>query len=85
MAMTSVNLPVHPLIPSTTFTQQELEDNVMPVTSYLCQWKVPKKRKESTIQMSAAVFEKHDYQKTKKRKTTLIEDFDPCLDECKGT
>lgn len=61
------------------------EENDMPVTSYLCQWKVPKKRKESNICMSTAVFEKHDYQKTKKRKVRHIEDFDPRPAECRNT
>ncbi len=57
----------------------------MPVTSYLCQWKVPKKRKESNLPMSAAVFEKHDYQKQKKRRISITEDFDPRPIECRGT
>ena len=39
--------------------------------------KVPKKRKESTIPMAAAVFEKHDYHKQEKRKVSPTEDFDP--------
>ena len=56
----------------------------MPITSYLCQWKMPKKRKDSSIPMSTAVFEKHDY-KRKKRKVSLTEDFDPRPEECRGT
>lgn len=55
----------------------------MPITSYLCQWKMPKKRKDSSIPMSTAVFEKHDY-KRKKRKVSLTEDFDPRPEECRG-
>ena len=57
----------------------------MPVTSFLCQWKVPKKRKDSVQPMSTASFEKHDYQKQKKKKVSLIEEFDPRPVECRGT
>jgi len=35
--------------------------------------------------MSAAVFEKHDYRKQKKRRLTLMEDFDPRPEDCRGT
>ena len=59
--------------------------NDKPVTSYLCQWKVPKKRKESTIPMAAAVFEKHDYHKQEKRKVSPTEDFDPRPAKYRGT
>ena len=55
-----------PALPSTSLPDEE--DEVMPITSYLCQWKVPKKQKESNLTMSAAVFEKHDYCKQKKRR-----------------
>ena len=36
-------------------------DEALPVTSRLCRWNVPRKRKESSIAMSEAVFQKHDY------------------------
>ena len=61
------------------------EEAVMPVTSFLCQWKIPKKRKDSVQPMSTASFEKHDYQKQKKKKVSLIEEFDPWPVECRGT
>ena len=54
-----------PALPSTSLPNEE--DEVMPITSYLCQWKVPKKWKESNLIMSAAVFEKHDYCKQKEK------------------
>jgi len=38
----------------------------MSVTSYLCQWKVPKKQKESNLPMAAAVLEKHNCRKQKR-------------------
>lgn len=34
--------------------------------------------------MSAAVFEKHDYRKQKKRRVSLTEDFDPRPVDCRG-
>ena len=37
----------------------EEEDEVLSVMLFLCQWKVPKKRKESNKEMSKVVFEKH--------------------------
>ena len=42
------------------------DDDTTPVTSLPCQWKRPKKQKESTLQVSKATFEKHDYAKPMK-------------------
>ena len=61
------------------------EEQALPVTLYLCQWKVPKSRKESTIAMSEAVFEKYEYSKQRKRKIQPIEDYDPRPPEFRGT
>ena len=36
--------------------QIEEEDEVLPITSYSCQWNVPKKRKESTLSHQACVW-----------------------------
>ena len=80
VAMTANNMQLHPSLPSTSAVDEEEE--TMPITSYLCQWKVPKKRKESNQPISAITFEKHDYQKQKKRKLSLTE-ATPL--ECKGT
>ena len=57
----------------------------MLITSLPCQWKPPKKRKESTMQMSEATFTKHAYDKKEKRKSKLLEDFDPRPLEFRGT
>ena len=62
-----------------------MEEEVLPVTSYLCQWKVPKSRKDSTTPMSEAVFVKHQYSKPKKRKIQSVEEFDPRPPEFRGT
>ena len=61
------------------------EEQALPVTSYLCQWKVLKSRKESTIPMSEAVFEKHEYSKQRKRKIQPVENYDPRPPEFRGT
>ena len=57
----------------------------LPVTSYPCQWKAPKKRKQSTLRFADSVFEKHVYGKVKKRRLEPLEDFDPRPDKFKGT
>ena len=60
------------------------DDDTTPVTSLPCQWKRPKKRKESTLHVSKATFEKHDYAKPTKRKIKHVEDFDPRPPEFRG-
>ena len=57
----------------------------VPVTSLPCLWKAPRKRKQSTIPMSEAVFQKHDYTKPVKRSIKPVEDFDPQPPEFRGT
>ena len=59
--------------------------NDEPTTSYPCQWKVPKKRKESTTPIASAVFVKHDCIKQEKRKVSSTEDFDPRPTKYRGT
>ena len=53
------------------------DETSIPCTSKPCQWKPPKKRKESNLRLSDATFEKHDYAKPVKRKVRKVEDFDP--------
>ena len=60
-AMTPVPFPVA----SSSVADDEDADSV-PVTSLPCQWKPPRKRKESNLKMSDATFEKHVYGQTKK-------------------
>ena len=65
---------------------EEEEEEVTSCTSLPRAWGIPsKKRKDSTIEISSAVFEKHDYSKPVKKKVKLIEDFDPRPPEFKGT
>ena len=61
-----------------------LNNSEIPVTSLPCVWKAPKVRKKSTMRMSEAVFEKHDYTKPMKRKIKHLEDFDPRPPEFHG-
>ena len=56
----------------------------VPVTSLPCQWKPPRKRKQSTMPISEAVFQKHDYSKPVKRSIKSVEDFDPRPAEFRG-
>lgn len=62
--------------PGGTSDMGELEE-VLPITSYACQWKPPCKRKESTLQMSEVQFQKHVYGREKKKSSKPLEDFDP--------
>ena len=60
------------------------DDDEMPVT-LPCQWKAPKKRKESTMPLSEATFEKHEYGKPVKRKIKHVEHFDPRPSQFRGS
>ena len=53
------------------------DEDLLPVTSYLCQWKRPKKRRESNLPISEAKFERHEYGKVQKRSVKQVSDFDP--------
>ena len=79
---------------SMTFLQFELQppeplhtlpdNDEIPVTSLPCQWEAPKQRKDSTLQMAEATFEKHVYRSTKKRKINLLNDFDSQPEKFRG-
>ena len=61
------------------------EEESVPVTSLACQWKCPKKRKESTMQISEVNFEKHVYGRTSKKVMKTLEEFDPRPEKYRGT
>lgn len=61
------------------------EEETVPVTSQLCKWNVPQKRKDSAMPMSTAVFEKHYYSKPVKRRLKSLDEFDPRPPEFRGT
>ena len=53
------------------------EETALPVTLFLCQWNAPKKRKESNLSISEAVFQKHVYGRQRKHNIKEMIDFDP--------
>ena len=61
------------------------EDEPLPITSFACQWKQPRKRKESTLPMSEAVFHKPVYGRQQKHTLSSITDFDPRPQRYRGT
>ena len=79
-----VQLHVNVLLGMLCFVAHVVDDYTTPVTSLPCQWKRPKKPKESTLHVSKATFEKHDYAKPTKRKIKHVEDFDPRPPEFRG-
>ena len=86
-ALNDLNLPSFHLKPKLPVAAMGEEDEeVMPCTSLPRAWGIPsKKRKDSTIELSSAIFEKHDHARPGKKKIKLIEDFDPRPPEFKGT
>ena len=70
-----------------TMGASELEDEEapLPITSYACQWKPPRKRKESDARISDLTFEKHVYGRERKHHLNPIKDFDPRPSEFRGT
>ncbi len=64
--------------------EEESDEESPPVTSLLCQWKPPRKRKASALQVSRAEFEKHEYGRTKKYKMQNLETYDPRPEEVRN-
>ena len=54
-------------------------------TSYPCQWKKPRGRKETNLKISDAKVEKHKYAKAKQRDLQPMENFDPRPLKYRGT
>lgn len=71
--------------PAANFSTSETEEEILPITSYACQWKPPRKRKQSTLKMSEATFQKHVYGQERKRSFKPLEDFDPRPTEYRNT
>ena len=57
----------------------------LPITSYSCQWKQPRKRKESSLPVSDITFNKHVYGRQVKHMLKPLKDFDPRPVEYQGT
>ena len=80
----SPSFPSHSVMDPSTSTS-EPEEEALPITSYACQWKPPRKRKESTLRMSEATFHKPVYGREKRRSSKPLEEFDPRPPEYKNT
>lgn len=78
-------LPVQPEH-APVLNSEILEDNQasIPCTSLPCKWVVPKCRKETSQQISTAVFKKHERDRPVKRQIPLLENFDPRPPEYRG-
>ena len=72
-----VSLTPTSLGPSGTNQPSSDEETALPVTSFLCQWNAPRKRKESNLPISGAAFQKHVYGRQRKRDLKEMIDFDP--------
>ena len=67
--------------PLDTFTRVSSDDETpLPVTSFLCQWNAPKKRKGSNLPISESVFYRHQ----NKRQLEVMADFDPRPSHLRG-
>ena len=84
-ALVSLTTPEFQVQPTDLPQLQSNEDDAVPVTSRLCQWKPPRKRKESTMAMAEAPFVKHVYGRERKRTLQALEDFDPRPVTFRGT
>ena len=60
------------------------EEEAVPITSLLCQWNAPRKRKESAMPISKTTFQKHVYSRQQKHELKPIDDFDPRPLELRG-
>ena len=77
VSLTSSQFQLKPNEPTAASLADNLDDET-PITSLPCQWKAPKKRKESTLPIAQAKFEKHTYgKKQQQQKYALLESFDP--------
>ena len=65
-----------PSVQSCMPSGDDSDEDSLPVTSPLCQWKLPRKRKATAMQSSAAEFEKHEYGRTKVYNIQSLETFD---------
>ena len=60
--------------PHMSTDHDDTEDD-LPCTSYPCQWKKPRSRKETNLKISDAKVQKHKYAKAKQRDLQPMEDL----------
>ena len=65
-------------------TQVGHSEEPLPITSFECQWKPPRTRKESNLRIADAAFDKYVYGREKKRSYQSQADFDPRPVELRG-
>lgn len=66
-------------------TDSSTPEEPLPITSYECEWKKTRKRKESAMAVSDVTFQKHVYGRQVKHTLKPLKDFDPRLAEYHGT
>ena len=74
-----VALRGHKFMTPATESTSELsgdDDQPLPITSFACQWKQPKKRKETNLKISDADFSKHQFG-DRKRTYESMNEYDP--------
>lgn len=80
-----VSISQEPFAAAMGVSETEDEEAPLPITSYACQWKLPRKRKESDARISDLTFKKHVYGRARKHNLNPIKDFDPRPPEFRGT
>ena len=83
-AVASLTAPHFQLQPTDFPGASSSDEQAVPITSRLCQWKAPRKKKESSMMMAEAPFVKL-CGRERKRKLTPLEDFDPRPAHFRGT
>ena len=66
-----------PEVESSALGSAPASQEELPITSFSCQWNVPRKRKESTAKFADVPFRKHVYGRQRKHTLGLVSDFDP--------
>ena len=73
-----------PAVIGTGSDTSDEENTSLPITSYICQWNIPKKRKESNLTVTEAAFKKHVYGRERKHELKPMADFDLRPEELRG-
>jgi hypothetical protein len=73
-----------PAVIGTGSDTSDEENTSLTIKSYLCQWNVPKKRKESNLTVTEAAFKKYVYGRERKHELKSMADFDPRPEELRG-
>ena len=60
------------------------DEERVPITSHLCQWKVPRQHKDRALKVTDAHFKNNVYGKSPKQKATELKDFDPRPQQYRG-